>query len=132
MTTIQRLSSTEAHAVLAADSNAVLIDVRDPVEFSFVGHPTDAINIPWKFAPEMRDNPDFLAQVQQRVRDPATPILLLCRSGQRSLAAAKLLNEVGYTQLANIEDGFEGPLDADKHRGTLGGWRFHGLPWVQS
>lgn len=132
MTTIQRLSSREAHAVLAADSSAVLIDVRDPVEFAFVGHPTGAINIPWKFAPEMRDNPDFLAQVNQRVQDPATPILLLCRSGQRSLAAARLLGEAGYAHLVNIEDGFEGPIDADKHRGTLDGWRFHGLPWVQS
>jgi rhodanese-related sulfurtransferase len=132
MSTIQHLSPTETHTLLAANARAVLIDVRDPVEFRFVGHPAGAINIPWKFAPEMRDNPDFVEQVKMRVPDPATPILLLCRSGQRSLAAAERLAEAGYTHLANVEEGFEGPIDAEKHRGTLGGWRFHGLPWVQS
>ena len=131
MTQLQRLTPPAAYAVLQANADAVLIDVRDPVEFAFVGHPTGAINIPWKFAPGMRANEDFLAQVRQQIPDIATPILLLCRSGQRSLAAASRLGEACYTELANIEEGFEGPLDASQHRSTLGGWRFHGLPWVQ-
>jgi len=132
MTTIQRLNSVEAHAALREASQAVLIDVRDPVEFSFVGHPVGAINVPWTFAPDMRSNPDFLDQVRRLVPDTATPLYLLCRSGQRSLAAAKELSEAGYAHLSNIEDGFEGPIDEAKHRSTSGGWRFHGLPWVQS
>jgi len=57
---------------------------------------------------------------------------LLCRSGQRSLDAAKALENAGYQHLINIVDGFEGSLDANKHRGNLGGWRFVGLPWEQS
>ena len=92
MTQLQRLTPPAAYAVLQANADAVLIDVRDPVEFAFVGHPTGAINIPWKFAPDMRANEDFLAQVRQQVPDTATPILLLCRSGQRSLAAASRLS----------------------------------------
>lgn len=132
MATIQRLTPPEAHAALQATAGAVLIDVRDPVEFGFVGHPVGAVNIPWKFAPEMRPNPDFLAQVRQAALDTETPLFLLCRSGQRSLAAAEALAEAGFTQLANIEEGFEGPLDGHGHRSTLGGWRYHGLPWKQS
>jgi rhodanese-related sulfurtransferase len=80
----------------------------------------------------MRPNPEFLDQVSQIVADKATPLFLLCRSGQRSLAAAKVLAEAGYTDLTNIEEGFEGPMDAAKHRNTVAGWRFHQLPWVQS
>ena len=132
MTTVQRLTPREAHAALQANRSAVLIDVRDPVEFDFIGHPPGAINIPLKFAPEMRDNPEFLDEVRRAVRDPATPVLLLCRSGQRSLVAGQRLIDAGYTDVANIEDGFEGPLDAHRHRGTVGGWRFEGLPWIQS
>jgi rhodanese-related sulfurtransferase len=46
--------------------------------------------------------------------------------------AAKALEVAGYQRLINIVDGFEGPLDKNNHRGTLGGWRFNGLPWTQS
>jgi rhodanese-related sulfurtransferase len=132
MPTIQRLSPPEAFAALQSAAGAVLVDVRDPVEFAFVGHPVNAVNIPWKFAPDMRPNPDFLAQVRKIAPDAATPLFLLCRSGQRSLDAANALAAAGYANLANIEEGFEGSLDEWKHRGTVGGWRFHGLPWQQS
>jgi rhodanese-related sulfurtransferase len=108
-----------------------LIDVRDPVEFAFVGHPIGAINIPWKMAPDWRPNPQFIERVRQ-LGGPDTPLFLLCRSGQRSLDAAQALADAGYRNLTNIEEGFEGPLDASGHRGTLGGWRCAGLPWEQS
>ena len=132
MTPIKSLAADAANAALEADPRAVLIDVRDPVEFSFVGHPVGAVNVPWKFAPDMRPNPEFVGQVSQIAADKATPLFLLCRSGQRSLAAANALAEAGYTDLTNIEEGFEGPMDADKHRSTVAGWRFLGLLWVQT
>ncbi|MGZ8215911.1 rhodanese-like domain-containing protein [Methylomagnum sp.] len=119
-------------AALRTQPSAVLVDVRDPVEFSFVGHPVGAVNIPWKFAPDMRPNPEFVEQVRRVAPDAGTPVFLLCRSGQRSLDAANALAAAGYKNLVNIEAGFEGPLDGEKHRGTVGGWRFHGLPWKQS
>ena len=80
----------------------------------------------------MQSNPDFIEQVKQVATDKSAPVLLLCRSGQRSLAAAKALEQEGYQHLVNIVDGFEGPLDDNKHRGNLGGWRYEGLPWEQS
>lgn len=132
MTEIQKMAPTVAFAALSQDSRAVLIDVRDPVEFSFVGHPIGAVNIPLKFAPGMSTNPDFLSQVRATVPDVMTPIFLLCRSGQRSMAAAEVLYEAGFQSLTNIEEGFEGGMDGAKHRSTVNGWRFHGLPWQQS
>lgn len=132
MTDIQKMDPVSACNALAADSSAVLIDVRDPVEYSFVGHPIGSVNIPFKFAPSMEANPDFVALVRATVPDEQTSIFLLCRSGQRSMAAAELLLQAGYSSLINIEEGFEGGIDAARHRSTLNGWRFHGLHWEQS
>lgn len=129
---IQNLNPLQAWACLQQNPSAVLIDVRTKMEHLFVGHPPQAIHIPWKEAPNWQLNPNFLGQVRQIVSNPNTPILLLCRSGQRSLEAAALLEQSGYTHLINIAEGFEGDLDANKQRGKLNGWRFAGLPWQQS
>ncbi len=59
------------------------------------------------------------------------PVLLICRSGQRSLEAAQALEQDGFTDVINVLHGFEGDLDPDFHRSTLNGWRFDGLPWEQ-
>jgi rhodanese-related sulfurtransferase len=129
---IENLNPLQAWDLLQQNSDAVLIDVRSKIEHTFVGHPPGAIHIPWKEFPDWQINRQFVAEVKKTVQNAAAPILLLCRSGQRSLEAAKALEEAGYQFLVNIDGGFEGPIDTNKHRGTLGGWRFHGLPWEQS
>ena len=80
----------------------------------------------------MQVNESFIREVQKVAPDKTAPILLLCRSGQRSLDAAKALEANGYKHLVNITDGFEGPLDGSNHRGNIGGWRYNKLPWQQS
>jgi rhodanese-related sulfurtransferase len=132
MSEIKSLNPRQAWAVLQGNPSAVLLDVRDKTEAAFVGHPMGAVNISWKEAPAWTPNPHFVDEVRQRIADYDTPILLICRSGQRSLDAAKALAAAGYRDLTNVEEGFEGPLDEHKHRGNLGGWRFHRLPWAQS
>lgn len=132
MPTIKSLSPRQAWAALQSNPSAVLLDVRDKIEFAFVGHPVGAVNIPWKDAPDWRPNPNFVDEVRQRIASQHVPVFLLCRSGQRSLDAGKALAAAGYVDLTNIEEGFEGPLDESKHRSVLGGWRFHGLPWAQN
>jgi len=129
---IENLSPPQCWDLLQESTGAVLIDVRTKMEHLFVGHPLGAVHIPWKEAPDWQLNTQFVSDVKQAVPDLQAPILLLCRSGQRSLEAAAVLEAVGYTRLINIADGFEGPLDDAKHRGNLGGWRFHKLPWQQS
>lgn len=132
MSQIQYLKPREAWQFMQDHPMSVLIDVRSKMEHAYVGHPCGAIHIPWKEAPTWALNHDFVPDVQKTVPDKDTPILLLCRSGQRSLAAANALRDAGYKNLVNIDEGFEGPLDQNKHRGTEGGWRFNGLPWEQS
>ena len=58
-------------------------------------------------------------------------ILFLCRSGKRSAAAAEAIAKAGYSGAFNVLEGFEGELNDESQRGSLGGWRFHSLPWVQ-
>ena len=75
-------------------------------------------------------NPNFDAQLKTAVTTDK-PLLLLCRSGIRSIAAAQRAQALGY-QAWNILEGFEGDPDDAAHRGTTGGWRHRGLPWRQN
>ena len=112
-----------------SSGQAVLVDVRSDAERDWVGHVPGALAVVWKQWPGMRLNIDFDAQLCAAVL-PETKVLLLCRSGVRSIAAARRATELGL-QAYNILEGFEGDPDANGQRNRLGGWRFHGLPWRQ-
>ncbi len=129
---VENLEPKQAWQLLQTDPSAVLVDVRTKMEHSHVGHPIDAVHIPWKEFPDWQVNTAFVEQVAEAVPDKNAPVLLLCRSGQRSLDAADALAAAGFSRPINILEGFEGPLDDDKHRGNRGGWRFYDLPWEQS
>ena len=109
---------------------AVLVDVRTDAERAWVGFVPDAQPLAWKQWPGMAMNPDFDASIQA-LGASGKKLVLLCRSGVRSVAAAQRATELGL-QAYNILEGFEGDPDASAQRGKLGGWRFHGLPWRQS
>lgn len=137
---VNEVSPVEAFKMLQSDGGGVLLDVRSRVEFEYVGHPTDAVNVPWQDAPDWAVDPDFVVKVRGRLRElhgpnarvEELPVLALCRSGKRSMAAALALEEAGFKRVFNIAEGFEGERDRDGHRNTVNGWRRHGLPWVQS
>lgn len=109
--------------------NAVLVDVRTDAERAWVGQVPGAKVVAWKQWPQMLMNPDFETQLQAVV-PPGSKVLLLCRSGVRSVAAAQRATELGL-QAYSILEGFEGDLDANGQRGNLNGWRYRGLPWQQ-
>lgn len=112
-----------------SSGEAVLIDVRSDAEREWVGFVPDATPLSWKQWPGMTMNPSFDDGLRASV--PAgKKVLLLCRSGVRSIAAAKRATELGM-EAYNILEGFEGDPDEQAHRGHKGGWRFHGLPWRQ-
>lgn len=135
-TEIQEIDPLEAHALLAQESNARLIDVRSKMEFDYVGHPVGAIHLFWKEFPEWLQNPNFVAAVGTALKmngvvDKTAPLLVICRSGVRSRNAGESLLEHGYTRVYNVNEGFEGDKDDNRHRGNINGWRFHRLPWEQ-
>ncbi|MFI5444248.1 rhodanese-like domain-containing protein [Polaromonas sp. UC242_47] len=109
---------------------AVLIDVRTDAEREWVGFVPGAVALAWKQWPGMALNPAFDAGLQAAV-PPGKKAVLLCRSGVRSIAAAKRATELGL-EAYNILEGFEGDPDAEAHRGARGGWRYRGLPWRQN
>ena len=76
-------------------------------------------------------NASFVDAVIAAAPDKTQLIYFLCRSGARSNSAAMALTQAGYTACFNISEGFEGPHDQNRHRGSTAGWKASGLPWVQ-
>jgi glyoxylase-like metal-dependent hydrolase (beta-lactamase superfamily II)/rhodanese-related sulfurtransferase len=112
-----------------SSGEAVLVDVRSDAEREWVGFVPDAVPVAWKQWPGMAMNAAFDEQIQSAAGDKV--VVLLCRSGVRSIAAAKRATELGL-KAYNILEGFEGDPDSSAQRGRRGGWRYRGLPWRQN
>jgi rhodanese-related sulfurtransferase len=131
------ITPAEAWQRLAQDPKVRLVDVRTQAEWNFVGQPDLSslgrrlVRVSWQIFPGMVHNDDFAALLESEGVGRDDPVLLLCRSGVRSLAAAEYLTEIGFRECWNITDGFEGGLDDRSHRGALKGWKASGLPWTQ-
>jgi sulfur dioxygenase len=109
---------------------AHLVDIRTHAERAWVGFIPDVPGIEFKIWPGMAVNPEFDAQLKAAVPAGAK-LLLLCRSGIRSIPAAQRAQALGF-EAYNILEGFEGDPDGQAHRSSLGGWRKLGLPWKQN
>ncbi len=119
----------EAWALVSAHA-AVLVDVRTAEERQFVGRVKDSVHVPFLTGSNLQRNPRFVRELEAKVRRDDV-LLLLCRSGARSVAAAQALTEARFRNAFNILEGFEGELDEFQQRGGHDGWRFHHLPWIQ-
>jgi rhodanese-related sulfurtransferase len=127
---------------LTKTSAATLVDVRSKAEWTYVGVPVltsigkPTVLIEWDEFPSGRLVPDFLGRLKAELDrlgvGKDAPLYFICRSGNRSRHAAIEAAAAGYARTYNVEFGFEGRLDADRHRGTRGSWKEEGLPWAQS
>ena len=126
------LSPQEAAALLAADPQARLVDVRTRAELDWVGTPEvpsgQFVHVEWNQYPGGVRNPNFLSALEAAVPKDA-PVLFLCRSAARSKHAAVAAAQAGYKQAMDVLEGFEGAKDGEGHRKTVEGWCFRGLPW---
>jgi rhodanese-related sulfurtransferase len=131
------VTADAAFAALRDDPDAVLVDVRTDAEWNFVGLPDLAelgkqpVLIPWQLYPTMQVNAAFAEHLRRAGVTAASKVYYLCRSGARSLAAGQAAQAAGFPHAFNVADGFEGPVDAAGHRGTVAGWKAAGLPWRQ-
>ena len=131
------LDPGQAYRLLTDDPGSVLVDVRTRAEWAYVGLPDltglgkQVLRVEWVRYPDGSRNDAFLDELAAAGVDPGRPVLFLCRSGVRSVAAAEAASAAGYAAAYNISEGFEGPLDAGGHRGVRG-WKAAGLPWRQS
>lgn len=134
---VENVSPRQAWEALGTDPKAQMVDVRTDAEWAYVGLPDltttgkQPVLIPWQRFPSMQVNEGFVEQLREAGFKPEHRIYFLCRSGVRSLAAAAAANEAGFPHAYNVADGFEGPPDAEGHRGGLAGWKADELPWRQ-
>jgi rhodanese-related sulfurtransferase len=134
---VQNVPPRKVWEALRSDPQAQLVDVRTEPEWAFVGLPDlagagkQAVLIPWQVYPTMQHNENFVDHLKQAGFTPQHHLYFLCRSGQRSLAAAQAAQQAGFPHVYNIADGFEGGVDADGHRGVRAGWKADALPWRQ-
>jgi rhodanese-related sulfurtransferase len=136
------LTAEEAYALLAHDDDAVPVDARVQPEGTDVGAPDLGELGETPVFPERRVYPsmevaaDFVPRLTgasaTRGADRSTSRVFLRRSGARSRVAAAALTSAGWTRCFNVEEGFEGRLDAKRRRNASGGWRARGLPWSES
>lgn len=131
------LTPDEAFALLREDRDAVLVDVRTRAEWSYVGVPDlsaldkRALLVEWQSFPAGSVNPGFLDDLATAGVHTGAPVVFLCRSGVRSVAAAEAATAAGLGPAYNVLEGFEGPPDETRHRGSTAGWKVRGLPWQQ-
>jgi rhodanese-related sulfurtransferase len=138
---IEDVPVDETWARLAGDPNSVLIDVRTRAEWAFVGLPDlssigkQPLLIEWSGFPDNRVQADFAQRLTEMLSQAGigheAELLFICRSGGRSLMAARTMVAAGYARCRNVTAGFEGNLDPERHRGLVDGWKARGLPWVQ-
>jgi rhodanese-related sulfurtransferase len=137
---MDHLSPRQAHDFLLAHPEAVFVDCRSEAEYFLVGHPIverpgreplRPHNVCWADELKLEVNTHFVEDIDALVASKALPVVIVCRSGRRSVAAGEALEAAGYRAVYNVLEGFEGPLDERFRRGTLSGWRLAGLPWEQ-
>jgi len=134
---VEDVPPAQAWEALRADPHAQLVDVRTDAEWNFVGLPDliaagkQAVLIPWQLYPAMAVNAHFVAHLNEAGLTPEHHLYFICRTGGRSLAAARAAQAAGFAHAYNVADGFEGPPDGAGHRGAVAGWKASGLPWRQ-
>lgn len=130
------ITPEEAWKLLSQHPEAVLVDCRTDAEWRFVGVPDltslqrDVVFVEWNSS-DGRRNESFVDDLRSAGVSQASPVVFLCRSGNRSIGAAEAATAAGIAPAYNVLDGFEGHLDNDRHRGGTG-WKAVGLPWTQS
>ncbi|HEX5931904.1 MAG TPA: rhodanese-like domain-containing protein [Methyloceanibacter sp.] len=127
---------------LQSHPRSQLVDVRTRAEWTYVGIPDLApvgkrpVLVEWQTFPDQAIDTRFAERLAGELKALGVglgdELFFICRSGSRSLAAAKAMAAIGYRACHNVACGFEGPLDDGRHRGAIAGWKAAGLPWQQS
>ena len=122
----------------------LFLDVRTPAELTTIGSTSliDAnipIALPSVEENTLVNNPNFIAQVEAKLATKSLtksdPVVLMCRSGHRSAAAANVLFDAGFTKVYSVVDGFEGDVAKTGPRTgqrSVNGWKNKGLSWNHS
>ena len=129
---MRNLLPKAAWTLIQQQPDALFVDVRMEIESLYVGRPPGVHIIAWYEYPDLTPNaPEFVRQVAREAGAKDRTVILICRSGKRTVDAGLALEAAGFTDVVNVVHGFEGDLNDGFHRSGLNGWRFDGLPWEQ-
>ena len=103
---IREVDPAGAEALIA--DGALLLDVREPDEYE-QGAVPGSLHIP---------RGHLEAQIENRITDRSTPIVVMCAGGVRSAFAAKTLGELGYTDVVSMDGGFNAWKDQGRSWAT--------------
>ena len=90
--------SVEDFKAMVLDKEVQLVDVRTQDEFS-EGHIEGAVNI------DYLEDDTFVEKFESF--DKNKPVYIYCRSGNRSQKAGKLLQELGFMDIIDLEGGYD-------------------------
>ena len=127
---------TECYEKLKQDERSLLVDCRAEIEWTLLGTADlsemgkKTLLVEWTNLANQR-NPEFVNEIASYVSKD-TPLIIMCRIGGRSAAAANALIEAGFSDVTNMAEGYEGRADEKGHRNSFEGWRARGLPWNQT
>ena len=124
---VKQLTPSQVHDMMTKDQAVIYLDVRTVPEFT-AGHPEKGLNIPaffFQVPGRPSPNPDFLKVVEANIPKEAA-IIVGCQAGGRSQRAAEMMEQSGYTNVANMQGGFGG--GQDQLGRAVPGWRDSGLP----
>ena len=146
------ITPEQAYEMVKTDDSAILVDVRTPEEWMFVGYsPLAKIMLPSvMFDYSQMDtvqnmprympapNPNWIADFEERLADlggnDETKLIIMCRSAsERAAPMARILDQYGYKNVYLLLGGFEGGTvkDGDKKGFRLvNGWKNSGMPWT--
>jgi hydroxyacylglutathione hydrolase len=102
LTSAPRVDAVDADVLQSPGRKGVLVDVREPDEYS-TGHVPGALNIP---------QADLASRLEELPRDQ--PLLIICQLGMRSLRAAQFLKQAGFTDVATVTGGTSAWLSAGR------------------
>ena len=115
MAEVEGISAEEAQRRLKRDSNALLVDVRDAADIPSTGRATGGVNISLGMLPVRADLELPEEWRHARLQDRSRPIITTCQLGPNGARGAKLLKDMGFTNVCYLEGGMEA-------------WKAAGLP----
>ena len=97
---------------LESDEKPILLDVREPYEFDAM-HIQGALNVPRGIL-ETACEYDYEDTVPELVKARDKEIVIICRSGNRSVFAAEVMQQMGYKNVVSLKTGMRGWSDYEQ------------------
>jgi len=110
--TVEEVFPWDLEEELQSENKPLLLDIREPEEFNAM-HVKDSVNVPRGIL-EQSCEWDFEETIPELVQARDKPIVLICRSGNRSVLAAYTMQQMGYENVKSLKTGLKGWTDYEQ------------------